>query len=133
MRWEELQVGEEYGPIVYTVTDELIRSYVEATEDAHPWYLDGSPFGGRIAPPTLTAGDGPVLLISTKGYSSGLLARQDAEFFAPVKLGDTISVRGRLAEKYTKRGRRYIAFEYEGTDQRGERVFHQRITQTVDD
>ncbi len=56
--WDELEVGEEYETMPFTVTAERIAKYVEGTEDYNPVFCDqeaakDSQFGGIIAPPTI--------------------------------------------------------------------------------
>lgn len=51
--YEHPEAGEHLGTLTIEVTDELIRDRVEAIESLQEWYLVDSPFGGRIASPTL--------------------------------------------------------------------------------
>ena len=55
--YESIQVGEELGRKEVLITDEMIRDCAGAIESKHPWYFEDSPFGGRIAPPTIFDND----------------------------------------------------------------------------
>lgn len=128
--WEALSVGETLGPLTYQVTERVVDAYCEATEGRHPWFTNGSPFGGRIAPSDLSTTDYRHL-VEEKGTSPGYHARHHAEFLEPVLIGDTLTVTGRMAAKFQRRGFRYYTMDYQATNQRGQQVYRQSITATV--
>ncbi|MFC1985029.1 hypothetical protein ACFLT4_00360 [Chloroflexota bacterium] len=45
--------GEEFEPIEYVVTQEMVNFLLIGINDRHPWYFEASPFGGPIAPPLM--------------------------------------------------------------------------------
>ena len=51
--YENLEVGDDLGTRSFVITDEMIQDCTEAIESHHDWYFKDSPFGGRIAPPTI--------------------------------------------------------------------------------
>ena len=51
--WENVVVGEEFGPLDVVISDHAVKSHVYALDAYHPWYLYDSPVGGPIAPSTL--------------------------------------------------------------------------------
>lgn len=128
--WESLTVGQVLGPVSYKVTDRVVDAFCQATEEMHPWYTKGSPFGGRIAPPVLTGGDYSKLM-ADMGYNLGYHARHHAESLAPLRLGDELTVTGRMKDKFQRRGLRYFALDYQATNQRGEVAYRRTITTTV--
>ena len=128
--WDGLTVEGALGPVSYAVTDRLVDVFCSATEETHPWFTKDSPFGGRIAPPVITGGDYSKLMASM-GYNLGYHARHHAESLAPMRLGDQLTVTGRVMDKYKRRGLRYFVLDYQATNQRGEAVYRRTITATV--
>ena len=66
----QAKVGEELGPIEYLVTEEMVRDYADAVDDHNPYFFQDSPFGGRIAHPTIGAND-YALVLATKYSMTG--------------------------------------------------------------
>ena len=118
---EEVRIGEEFEPKTITITEEQIQIYAAGLDQYHPWFFEGSVFGGRIAQPTLLDRDIGTRLFSSKFDSSpgSLHARQDMEFLAPLRLGETYTITGAVGATYEKRGKRYLGIDAECKDQRG--------------
>ncbi len=57
LNYQNIEVGEELGKKEVLITDEMIQACANAIESKHAWYFEDSPFGGRIAPPTLFDND----------------------------------------------------------------------------
>jgi acyl-CoA thioesterase FadM len=55
-------------------------------------------------------------------------AKSEHQFLRPMKLGSKITIRGRIVDKYTKRGRNYIVSELETVDEAGEVLMRSRET-----
>jgi len=76
--WENVEVGERFGPVEIVIDDHRIKSYAYAINDYHPWYFGDSPFGGRIGHATLLSN--PLLAIYVLKYNrdnvAGLHARK---------------------------------------------------------
>ena len=51
--YQNIVVSEELGKKEVLITGEMIQACANAIESKHPWYFEDSPFGGRIAPPTI--------------------------------------------------------------------------------
>src|SRR5215831_3798222 len=87
--WENLVVGEEFGPLDIEVSDHAIKSYAYSIDDYHPWYLHDSPFGARIAPAALLTR--PLLELLHLEYDAvrlrALHVRQELQLFGPVIVG----------------------------------------------
>ena len=130
--FDKLSVGEELGPLQYTITEEAIARFAEATEDYGDWYMKDSPFGGRIAHPTLTTTDYSLMLFPKVGVFSGLHAKHESEFYNPARLGKRMTVTAKVLEKYEKRGREYFVLEYRTVDEDGQDIVRHRITSSVD-
>lgn len=116
--FEALTIGEEFED-TYELTPELVQQYIAATGDDHPWYTGPSPFGGPIAPPGLVAFL-HYRLPRTRYHCDGSVhAKHECEHVAPALVGSRITMRGRLADKYVRRGRAYALIAFESRDQDG--------------
>lgn len=108
----EVYVGRYFGEHAYEITPDLVRDYLEAVDDEHPWYAGASPFGGPVAPAMLLHSDvyryGGWYLPRIYG---NLHAKQEWEFFYPAMVGDRVVTRSVIVDRYIKRGREYVVNE----------------------
>jgi len=51
---------------------------------------------------------------------AAIWAKSEHEFLKPMKVGSKIFVRGKITDKYVKRGRNYVVSEFETVDEAGE-------------
>jgi acyl dehydratase len=127
MVFADLPIGEEYAD-EYLLTPELARDYAAGVEDANPWYLEHSPFGGPVANPILIVAQ-HTRLFKTKYLTAGHVhTRHQTEFLNPARLGKVIKVTGTLVEKYLKRGREYLVVECRSVDEDGIEICRDRRT-----
>jgi acyl dehydratase len=119
--WENVEIGERFGPIDIVIDEHRIKSYAYAINDYHPWYFGDSPFGGRIGHATLLTN--PLLAIYVLGYNrdnvAGLHARDELELFGPIKLGQRITLEGAFTDKFVRRGKGYTVLTAEARDAQG--------------
>lgn len=111
-RTDEVYVGRDYGAREVEITPELVRHYAESVDDHNPWYSGESPFGGPVA---------PALILHSQVYRYGgwylpniygnLHARQEWELFHPIMVGDTVTTRSLIVDRYIKRDREYLVNE----------------------
>lgn len=138
-RWENIEVPEDLGWVDGVVSDFYIKMHAYAVDDYGDWYLKDSPFGGRIGHPTLLAND--ILRLfhllydvrppSGGMYLGGLHAKNELEFLRPVKLGDTVVIRGKHTEKYQKRGQNIRVVEGQVADAAGQPLLRMRAWELV--
>ncbi|MGI8552950.1 MAG: hypothetical protein ACR2PL_19515 [Dehalococcoidia bacterium] len=134
LREHEVHVGQELSPGVHTMTPQLVRRYVDAIEDDHPWSHDDSPFGGPIA---------PALVLDNPAYSDGrtrewylpniygnLHAKQRWELFNPMLVGEPVQNRGMVVDRYLKRDREFVVAEALLSDLDGRPYARCRSTQS---
>ena len=126
--YETIQVGESLGQKEVLITDEMIRSCAGAIESTHPWYLQDSPFGGRIAPPTIFDNDTLNMLDENYERFGSLHAKQSWEFKNPARLGKKVTVSVKLVDKYIKRERGWIVMELLAVDEDGLEICRGRHT-----
>lgn len=130
--WEEVEIGTEgFGERTFEVKREDIEAYVKATQDENPIFNDeefakDSRWEGLIAPPMFItpivfwiAGTGSGSWIRTPG---AINPGQKIEFYEPVRVGDVITIKSRAHDKYLKRGKRYLTYYSEFTNQNDELV-----------
>jgi len=131
--WEDFHVGEEWVSPGRTITEADVVLFAGLTGDFNPIHVDKeyakeTPFGERLVHGLLVGCIGTGLTTSLKDfyedvrYKVLLSARFD--FKAPVRIGDTIRVRVKVAEKKETKNpeRGLIAFERSIFNQRDEVV-----------
>ena len=119
--WENIVVGEEFGPLDAVISEHAIKSYVYAIDDYQPWYLHDSPFGGRIAPAAFVTR--PLLDLLHLEYDAmrlrALHVREELELFGPLKVGQHVTLRARVDDKFLKRGEPYVILSGQACDAHG--------------
>jgi hypothetical protein len=117
------------GPEVTAVVEAgHVRRFVEAIGDPNPRWK-------KEAPPTFLVALAPISihLNDAEDYGKGWLNGGNRfEYFAPVRIGDRITSRGRIVDVYDKPGSSgnllFIIFESDYTNQTGELVARLRGT-----
>lgn len=128
--YEDLEVGQEFPSVEFRITDGVIDSYIEATEDGSPVYSgEGSTGSGarRPAPPTLAAVYIRPALMTVPSPPGGVHAKQRYEFHRPVFSGDVLVTKTRILDKYLKKERKYVVMETITTNQDGQPVTTSRM------
>jgi MaoC like domain len=104
-------VGAYYGERVVEIVPEFVQHYAESVEDFNPWYFGDSPFGGAVA---------PALLLHSEVYRSidwylsifgNLHAKQEWELYHPITVGEAVTLRRQVVDRYLKRDREYVVME----------------------
>jgi acyl dehydratase len=112
LTYEGLRVGEQFVSDDKLVTPEDIEAYAFAVDDHHPWFLEDSPFGGPIAHPTLLGNQALFMRHTRYVVRGGLHARMEFEFLEPIRPGMRVRSRGRVVDKYERRGKPYMVTEF---------------------
>jgi acyl dehydratase len=131
LKYEELQVGEEFVSGEQVVMPEDIEAYAFAVDDDHPWFREDSPFGGPVAHPTFMANQALRLRHTRYVVPAGLHAKMEFEFLEPVRPGSRVRSRGRVIDKYERRGKPYMVTEYETYDEHGTVLVRGQFTQML--
>ena len=131
LTYELLQVGEEFVSDTFLVTPEEVETYAAAVDDHHPWFVEDSPFGGPIAHPTLLANQALRLRHSRYVVPAGLHAKMEFEFLEPIRTGVRARSRGRVVDKYERRGKPYMVTEFVTEDEKGTPLVRGRFTQML--
>lgn len=109
----------------YTITDEMIRAFAQASGDTNPLHLDEAfaattQFGRRIAHGMLTASFISAVLANDLPGSGTIYLGQEVKFRAPVFIDDTITVTIELV-RY-REDKRIATFSTTCTNQDGSTV-----------
>ena len=117
--YDTIHIGEVLGVREVRITDEMIRTCAQAIESSHPWYFEDSPYGGRIAPPTIFDNDTLRMLDEQYERFGSIHAKQAWEFFYPARLGKKVMLTVRVVDKYVRRNRPYLVMELVAVDEDG--------------
>ena len=114
----DLDKGDVLGPVEYTLSPFVVREYTHAVEMHHPCFQGRQ--GDLVMPPTLIHLDKLRLYRHACPAGTGPSARihfeYDVEVFEAVRVGDRLSVRGEIIDRYTKNGRDYAVLEMKLTN-----------------
>ena len=105
--YEELKPGRVFPSTTFEVTAQVVMAYRVATGSL-PESKDIA-----AAPPMLAAlYSSPRRALGDAALPPGCIhARQRFGFLRPVRIGDVLETTCAVHDRYTKRGRRYVAFE----------------------
>ena len=147
-------IGKKGKPVVYVMERTALRKIADAVGDRNPLYWDDeyaakSRYGGVIAPPdffgwpTKWGPNLPFMSVSDlgailfgeaakAGYFRAINAGMEAEYFLPVRPGDTLVMSGEIVgmeEKEGKKGGKMLFSTIENTivNQNGDIVAKQRL------
>jgi acyl dehydratase len=126
-------LGKEFVLGTFDVTEDMIKAFAQAVGETSPQYVDPqaakeTPSGGLIAPPIfydVFRADqipDPKVKFGKVAFNAG----QRCEFHAPIRPGDSITMKTRITDVYEKTGRTgkmvFIVRETTYENQKGERV-----------
>lgn len=131
LTYDILKVGEEFVSDTHLVTPEDIEAYAFAVDDHHPWFSGPSAFGGPVAHPTLMANQALHLRHGKYMVHAGLHAKMEFSFLEPIRPGTRVRSRGRVTDKYIRRGRQYMVTEYVTEDETGTPLVRGQFTQML--
>jgi acyl dehydratase len=129
--YDSVQIGEELESTDLVVKPEDVDTFAYAVDDHHPWYFEDSPFGGPIAHPTIAANQALLMRHNKYIVDAGLHAQMQFEFMRPIRVGMRIRTRGRVIDKYEKRGRHYMVTEFVTSEDSGEVLVRGQFTQMI--
>ncbi|MEX0786053.1 MAG: MaoC family dehydratase N-terminal domain-containing protein, partial [Dehalococcoidia bacterium] len=113
----DIPVGLDLGGREHVITPDIVAHYADSVDDHHPWYDGPTPFGAGPE----GAAVAPALVLHSEVYRyeswylpnvwGNLHARQEWELFAPIMVGDHVTTRATIVDRYIKRGRDYVVNE----------------------
>jgi acyl dehydratase len=142
--WEVAKVGDKRATISLPIKQERIDLYVSSTNDPNS-VLSNEAFALEhgfetvavpVAMTTRVAPHNRRAIMIENGYEHPVrptpFARWQCRLFAPMKPGDVITSEAHVADKFEKRGRKYIVWEVVAHNQHGEKVAEYRTTNCWD-
>jgi acyl dehydratase len=115
--YEVVTVGEEFMSDDFLIKPEDIETFAFAVDDHDPWYFEDSPFGGTIAHPVLLGNQALMMRHGKYIIPAGLHAKMQFEFVEPLRAGMRVRTRGKVIDKYERRGRHYKVTEFATRDE----------------
>jgi len=120
----DLETGDEFAPVRYTVTSLMTAEYAHGVEETDEWFLSANnPLGRQVRIPLMIHADKMRLLEANCPAEARLSgkhgpdARVHYEYHArhrsPAFVGEELLVTGRIVERYMKRGRVYLHYQME--------------------
>lgn len=130
--YNAVQIGEELMSADLFVKPEDLDTFAYAVDDHHPWFFADSPFGGQIAHPTLLANQALLMRHNKFVVDAGLHAAMQFEFIEPVRVGMHVRTRGKVIDKYERRGKHYMVTEFVTTEEdTGQILMRGQFTQMI--
>ena len=121
INYEVVTVGEEFMSDDFLIKPEDVDTFAFAVDDHDPWYFEDapslSPFEGKITHPVLMGNQALFMRHGKYIVPAGLHAKMHYEFIAPLRVGMRVRTRGKLIDKYEKRGRHYMVTEFATCDE----------------
>ena len=114
--WESIPVDDDLGTLDYVLTEKMVSDYRRVVDNPYAAY------------PTVAARH-PANLFYRK-YASIMRVPNmghDSEYFNPPVVGKRITIHGRIADKYIRRGNAYIIVEATATDEDGRLIERSRL------
>lgn len=114
--WESIPLGDDLGSLDYVLTQQMVDDYRRVVDNPHAAY------------PTVAARH-PANLFYRK-YAAVMRVPNmghESEYFNPPIPGKRITIHGRIADKYIRRGKTYLVVEATAIDEDGRRIERSRL------
>jgi len=122
--YEAIPIGLDLGILEITLDEETVRNRTELVQ----WQARG-PAEKGFAPPGFTiTHHARMKFTALPEMRVSIWAKSEQEFLKPMRLGGKIFIRGRVVDKYVKRGRNYMVTDLETVDEAGEVLLRSRET-----
>ena len=114
--WESIPVGDDLGTLDYVLTAQMVADYRRVVDNPYAAY------------PTVAARH-PANLFYRK-YAAVMRVPNmghDSEYYNPPVAGKRITISGRIADKYIRRGNTYLIVEATAVDEDGRLIEKSRL------
>jgi len=123
--FEAIPIGLEMGPLEMSLDKDTVNRRMELIQWENRELMDR--FG--ITPPGMTINQHAMIkFMALPDLSASIWAKSEHEFLKPMKVGGRIFIRGKVVDKYVRRGRNYVVSECETVDEAGEVLLRSRET-----
>lgn len=129
----DLDLGHEFNPLTFPITDALVDAFCTATGETNPLFVDADAaksqgFIGRVAPPGLAGIFGRQAYLRDYAMPpGGVLAGQSIDFHGPAFVGDTLEVRATVVARDEQKGRPRVTIQSVARRHGGEEVATVRV------
>ena len=125
--YEAVEVGQGAQPIVNQVTLESIAAHASTSRSMNPAYYSDAPMSAMptqifsLAPKNRdgVAENNGMSIITAHATP---FAKCEGRWFAPIRLGDTVTSVATVLEKYERRGNKFVTLRIEPHNSRGEKL-----------
>lgn len=123
--FEAIPIGLDLGTMEMTLDENTVSARTGLVQ----WQAGELMDKLGIAPPGISIHQHPRMRFAKfPGLHAAIWAKSEHEFLKPMKLGSKVFIRGKIVDKYVKRGRNYIVSEFETVDETGEVLLRSRET-----
>lgn len=123
--FEDIPVGLDLGTVEMTLDENTVSGRVGLVQWEARELMDKF----RIAPPGLSIDQHPRMRFAKfPDLHAAIWAKSEHEFLKPMRIGSKIFIRGKVVDKYVKRGRNYVVSEFETFNEAGELLLRSRET-----
>jgi hypothetical protein len=126
LRYEAVEVGQRLGPIQYRVEPEIVRVHLEVVAQEVPPFLRDPETEALVIEPGILVRNYIGLHRNHFTGEGALHARTEIALARSARAGQTLTVTGRVAEKYVRRERSYVVVESVTVDEEGREVCRAR-------
>jgi len=115
--YEDIPIGMEMGPLELTMDDTFFDERMVSIQ-----WLNNAPLKSQeLMPPGITiVNHAKMKFMALPNMKASIWAKSEHEFIKPIKYGSKVTIRGKVIEKFEKRGRNYVISEYETVDENGD-------------
>lgn len=123
--YDEISIGFEFNEVKMLLDDATVQTIVESAQWQGDPIVDGQ---GNLAPGLTIAHHAHMKFDTLPQVKATIWAKSEHEFINPLKINQTITIKGKVIEKFTKRDRKYLVSEYQTTDESGQILIKSRET-----
>ncbi|MDX3926213.1 MAG: MaoC/PaaZ C-terminal domain-containing protein [Shinella sp.] len=132
--YENVYIGESFGPVELVLDDFFLRSYAYALDDYSGMKIvDGIVKPVGYVPPHMIVSDLMQIFLTVYDRDKvvGLHQKEEVIHYKPVPVGATLTLTGTYTDKYMKRGKGYTVLESIARDEQGDIVILQKSTEVM--
>lgn len=132
--YENVFIGETFGPVELVLDDFFLRSYAYALDDYSGMSIaDGALQPVGHVPPHMIVSDLMQIFLTVYDRDKvvGLHQKEEVIHYKPVSVGAKLTLTGTYVDKYMKRGKGYTVLESIARDEDGDIVILQRSTEVM--
>jgi hypothetical protein len=123
--FDSIYIGQDLGTVEIKLDEKTVQKRVDLVQ----WQVGEVVGKLGFAPPGTTIEIHPKMKFDKwPTLKAGIWAKSEHEFLKPMKVGSKVFIRGKVADKYIKRGREYVVTEYQAVDENGEVLLRSRET-----